>query len=392
MADAELKIRRISQFDLRELSLLLSGLLKAMGYDVFSQNTHKHNILLEGRKGDEFQKNEIGFYVFRDTKKVAPKSVKSVLDEKRLVGKKVIITSLYGFTAGVGSMLPAEVRKIEPEELIDLLEKYQVDSSQAIHHTMVEKAYESAMSMDEATEYFGERKTRKFLKIVGSDEQLFKVDEGFAPIGSFTVTRQDSVRVRKLISATKKSVEKTNRFSVNLNTTQLCFVESSGLKRKRRIATSDVLKKLFELDEKAMEILADIIRNDEITLAELSKRHFLFHEEEQDKIMILSSKGLIDDKPGLEPGFISNIDLPSFESSSFDIEEYLVSGSALETRVKPDSIVYEPKKIEKILSRFFSGVASFGGVKYMPYFRATFVDEHERRRTETKFSPKFKNR
>ncbi|MFC2154606.1 hypothetical protein ACFLRC_03885 [Candidatus Altiarchaeota archaeon] len=390
LPDIDDRLKFLLQLDQTQLSTLLYSLLDAMDYEVKASSSHGHNLLLEAVKEDEFHQNELALYVFRGNRKVGLNPVKEVLSEKKFQGKKSIVLSLPGFTFGKDSRnLPGDTRLIDLEEFMDLLEKYGVKISVGERHTLVEKAFQSSMSKKLARESFRTRQSKKFLNIFGSEERLVEVREGYTPAGFFQLSRSDLIKVKKLVSSTKKRVMRENVLCVNLNTAEIYFIESHGLKREKKVVSSNVLNQLLDLNPAALEILADIVRNDEISLTELSRKHYLFQEEQLNNLLILSSKGLIDVKPGPIEGYITNIDLPSFDSVRFNLENYLALQESVEITGDPDPVVHEPNKISKLLGGLYSSTSTFQGVTYLPYYEASFIDDRNRSRKEIMLCPRF---
>ncbi len=378
--------------DKRQLTKAFTSLLSSMGYEDVAGFSHGKNLAFEAVKKDAFQRAPVAVYVLFGKRPTGSKKVADIAAEPRFQGKSLVVASLAGFTDKACEKAPETITLLDPSALLDLFSVHGVDFGTADRHALVEKCFLSREGLAHAKDAFRRKAGKKYLGVVGSAEEVKDVIQGYAPVGVFPVSRRDSVQVRRLISKTKKDVARNNTFYVNLATLELYYTESVGLKRERRVAASHILSHIQQLDEEARDILADIVRHDEVSLEELAKRHHLFREDDLEKLMPLVSDGLIDRRPGVEPGYISNLDLPAFDSPSFRLEDQLVVGSSVEVAVAPDAAHHSHRDVERLLARFWSATVSFEGVVYLPYFTATFMDDEGRTRSETRHFLRFRSR
>lgn len=381
----------LSQLDKRQLTKAFTALLSAMGYEDVAGFSHGKNLAFEALKRDAFHRAPVALYVLFGKRPAGAKKVADIAAEERFQGKSLVIASFAGFTDKARETATEALTLLDAPVLLDLFSVHGVDVGTADRHAVVEKCFLSRESLAHAKDAFRRKAGKKYLGVVGSAEEVKDVVQGYAPVGVFPVSRRDVVQVRRLISTTKKDVSRKNTFYVSLASLELYYTESVGLKRERRIAATDILSRYQALDEEARDILADIVRHDEVALEDLAKRHRLFREDDLEKLMPLVSDGLIDRKPGVEPGYISNLDLPAFDSPSFRLEDQLVTGSAVEVAVAPDAARHSHRDVERLLARFWSATVSFEGVVYLPYFTATFVDEEGRTRKETRHFLRFQS-
>lgn len=251
----------------------------------------------------------------------------------------------------------------------------------------VESAFIPKITETEVREYFERRKKGIF----GWKEEIAEIERRYAPLGVFDVTRIEEIKEGLLFSVSR-NLKKNNTFYVNLNSADLYHISRNIFKRKLRVTTLDIIKRIADLPLESIAIFSDIFHHGEISHKELNERHFLFLDRGFDNILILQTRGLIEIKHRLlhliPSGYVNNVDIPEFDEKGYNLKEFLCLGS-INKGYEVDPIVYSLGSISEILRIFFKGDSELKGIVYMPYDRCRYIDEKNRFRYEILISPKF---
>ncbi len=247
------------------------------------------------------------------------------------------------------------------------------------------KCFIAEKTESEVREYF-ERRAGGILK---PKEGIKAIERRYAPVGVFEITRKEEVKAG-VISKVEKTIEKRNRFYVNLNDADLYYMSRGMFGKKSRIEGFDVIERIIDLPPVSIEFLSNIVKKGRITYNELNKKHFLFLNGNLDYIMMLKARDLIDfhsrvygkdyeiRMPYLE--YLSKINILNFDDRRYNIGAFLSTEQIDLEDKQVDNLLYKPEEVLDILKIFFVGDGISQDIIYLPYDECVYADAGDRLR------------
>lgn len=246
----------------------------------------------------------------------------------------------------------------------------------------------------EVREYF-ERRAGGILK---PKESIRGIERRYAPVGVFEIKRREEVKAG-VISKVEKTIERSNRFYVNLNDAGLYYVSRGMFGKKSRIEGFDVIERIIDLPAVSIEFLSNIVKKGRITYNELNKKHFLFLDGNLDYLMMLKTRDLIDVHPRIYGKdyeirmpyieYLSKINILNFDDRRYNIGGFLSTEQIDLEDKKVDNILYKPEEVLDILKIFFVGDGISQDILHLPYDECIYVDGEGRFRHDRLIALKF---
>jgi hypothetical protein len=232
-----------------------------------------------------------------------------------------------------------------------------------------ELSFELGMTLSDAVKSFDRDRGKKFLGW-GIEEKIDEVHGRYAPAACFELSREDEVKSG--ISKTIKTISSSNSVYVNLHTNELYYV-SGGLGKEEKVECSDLLNRIMHIPIKAAEILAYLMKKEEISFDELNEKFELFYEENNANLRIILEEGLAALTPNRK-GVIHNLIIPSFKSPRYDLRKYTSVVKSASSEYEVDPVLFHQEDVLKVLELIFSSKGRFKEVVYMPYYTCKYSD------------------
>jgi hypothetical protein len=174
-----------------------------------------------------------------------------------------------------------------------------------------------------------------------------------------------------------------NNLYVNLNTCNLYYLYRGVSGRQLLLKSSNILRRLLDLDETSVRILSEIVEREEIRLERIDPDYKLYLQQNVNKVAMLESLGFIATMTDGK-GFISNVNVPKFAESRYDLGGSVAVSGKVETGDPADEVSYPPRGVIALLSDFYGAEVEFKGVIYLPYYRCRYLSSDGRMRFEIK--------
>lgn len=353
-----------------EFKACVSRLVSMMGYSIESSAPTDDGFMFFTVKSDPLGDIKTLVYVFVSEKNVSQNKLRDVFNlAKDKNVSKVVLVSTSGFSDSALKFSEKHgMRVIDKAGLEDLMRKYSVPASKS--DKIFEFAFDLGRTPPEAMEYFDRDRGRKFFGF-GIEEKVVEFVGKYAPVGSFLITRVEEVKMG--ITKTSKTLSKSNIFYVNLSTNELYYI-SKGLGKPVKLESSNILNRLMFLPINTVKILADILKNGEMSVDELNEKYELFYEENRSDFVVLVEEGFI--APTLDKnGFMPSITMPTFDNSRYDLRKFMSIGKSISSNNEVDELRYDPKDVVKLLEILFAGKGEVREVIYLPYYTCRYVDD-----------------
>ncbi len=325
----------------------------------------ENTVLVAGRK----QKRKVGVKNIKD--------LSERMDDKNITQGVFISTS--GFTEdaieyagdnGITLLTPGDVEKlrnpVRHEE----------------EHSIFERVFAGDMTLDDATEYFIDRRGKRLFGLAGTAEKVDAVEGRYTPVGRF--------RLKKTRGGFEANAEGENSVYANLATCELYYVYTGVAGRGMRLNASNVLRRLLDLPAEAVRILSEIMEREELRLDKMDERTRMYYQGNLQSLVALENLGLIGLRDDAR-GYLSNLNLPRFNDPRYDLERFLETGESVESEYAVDPVVYRPADVLGLLKNFYAAEGVFEGVVYMRYYRCRYVGEGDRVRLDAVEDIRFKN-
>jgi hypothetical protein len=253
-------------------------------------------------------------------------------------------------------------------------------------HSIFERVFQSSMEPVQAAEHFERRKKKMILGLFGDDEKVAAVEARFAPVGCFLLRKTSPTRASPM---PMRLAEGENLFHVNLNTCVLYYLSRSLTGAEPVLRSTNLLRRLMDLDEDSVRILSSVVDNEELLFDRMDPRQQEYLEQNIERAATLEQMGLIGLRKDAK-GYLSGVNLPKFQDKRFDLTSALSVQESVESPLQPDEMLYPPHSLLNLLSCLFNADGEFKGVTYLPYYRCKFASADGRIRFEVKetFKPK----
>jgi hypothetical protein len=286
-------------------------------------------------------------------------ALKEEQDGKGLGG--VVFMSLSGFTSDALQYARANnIRLLTAEDL-----EGPRNPSKDEHRdkqSLFEQVFLGSMGLQKAAEHFERRRKKPILGVVGLEEKVDIVEGRFAPVGCFALVK----------GAGGGRTPQEGMFYVNLNTCLIYFVHRGFTGNSVTVKSSNVLRRLMDLNEGAVAVMSWIFEEKEVVFDSLDARRQSVLVENAQNVTALEGMGLISQGTGGR-SLLSNLSLPPFGDSRYDLRRYLSCGESVESGFAADPITYPPQAILALMSVFYSALGEFRGVTYIQYFRCRYA-------------------
>jgi len=246
----------------------------------------------------------------------------------------------------------------------------------------------------EIREYFEKRRGG----VLKPMDDIRSIERRYAPLGVFEIKRKEDIKTG-IISRVKKTIERSNKFYINLNNANLYYVSKGRLGKKPRIEKLDVMERIIDLPSISIEFLSDIVKKGRITHHELNKKHFLFLNGNFDCIMMLKTRDLIDFHPRVYGAnyeiyaphleYLAKINILDFGDKRYNLGDFLSTEQIKLEGKKVDELIYNSEDILDRLEIFFAGDGISQSIVYLPYDECMYVDKEGRFRHDRLIAPKF---
>ncbi|MBD3387750.1 MAG: hypothetical protein GF416_01765 [Candidatus Altiarchaeales archaeon] len=340
---------------------------------VFARTEHKavdNSVFVEARK----QKRRVGRHEIE--------KLKEWMDDEN--SDSGVFISLSGFTDEAYEYASERgIRAFTPEDLDGFGSERHVSPE----HHIYAKVFEEAVDLVGATNYFNARRRKSLFGLGGYVEDIDFVEGRYAPVGVFELKRKADPRQHPTPNTT---VGGENTFFINLTSCEIYYLYLGVAGRGARLKASNVLRRMMDLSEPAVRIIGDIVGGKELLFEDMDVDQKLLMQEDPHMMAYVENLGLVwrrDDGRG----YLSNIDLPPFNDTRYNLYDHLAVKESVESRCPADEIVYPPSGLLQLLKDFMKSDGEFHGVIYMPYYYCRFVGSNGAYRYETLDNIRFKN-
>jgi hypothetical protein len=369
---------------------LVVELLPSIGLTVASvESVSAHHLRIVATSEDKVLPNSILVEAVSYKRKVGLHQVaelKARMDEKK--SSEGVFISSSGFTQdGIDFAMRNRIMPFSPEDIQRGARKPPQAPIDNQARNIFERAFKSAKTLDDAAAYFNKQRKRAFFGLLGSEERVESIEGRYAPIGVFRMRKTPQSHT---FSSSTRVVSGENRFFVNLSNCTLYFLYRGLGSSGPSLRSTNILRRLIELDETTVRILSDIFEQQEIVLNKIDPQKREYLEANINRILNLERLAIISpSRDGM--GLLFNVNLPAFSDPKYDLGKSIDVVDSVDSSFPADAITYHSSAVLALMKAFLGSEGHFEGVIYMPYFLCRFGDRDGRVRWESLENAMFKN-
>lgn len=231
-----------------------------------------------------------------------------------------------------------------------------------------ERVFADGVGYGEARRRF-ERSVRRSLLGFGRRVEAVKSVVGrYAPIACFKLKRVAAT----VPGSGRQVIEGGNLFWVNMSDCNLYYAYHGIAGRGAGIRSSNILRRLADLPEPAVRIFSRIVLEGRVEPSEEDREYGELLHSNASALVLLENLGLVAPQDNT---LYSNVNIPGFGDTRYDISRFLESESSVESTYPADEITYPIPGMLDLLRNLFGAEGSFEGVTYMPYYMCTYESD-----------------